>query len=192
VTSDISIAVLAGGKSRRMGRDKAQIELDGATLLERIAYVANLVAPTIVVGREQPDDFEFPRIPFVEDRQPGMGPIGGLQTALMHFDTPVALVGCDMPLMRPESIRWLADEAASSHAEHGLSTTRQGRVEPLFSVYRPACLTLIDEMVDAGERALHRLLERGDFDMSEAAEAVADTLLNVNTPDELEALRERL
>ena len=192
MSQDFAIAVLAGGQSRRMGRDKAKIELDGATLLERISYVANLVAPTIVVGRAQPNDFQFERIPFVEDREPGLGPIGGLQSALLHFQTPVVLVGCDMPLLHPDTLEWLLRQFESAESEHGLATTREGRVEPLLTIYRCACLKLIDGMLEDGERALRRLISRGDFDKAEAPPEVAGHLLNINTPEELEALRKVL
>ena len=192
MTQEVSIAVLAGGQSRRMGRDKAQIELDGATLLERIAYVANVVAAAIVVGREQPADFEFDRIPFIEDREPGLGPIGGLQTALLHFETPVVLVGCDMPLLDPEALQWLVERFAESNAPHGLTCIRDREFEPLFSVYRPACLERIDTMIANGQRALHRLIQDGDFDEVDVPASVARHLLNINTPDELEQLRELL
>lgn len=175
-----------------MGRDKAQIELDGATLLERIAYVAHLVAPTIVVGRERPGDFEFARIPFMEDEEPGLGPVGGLRTALTHFDTPVVLLGCDMPLVKPMTLHWLLGAFAGSTARHGMVTTRNARVEPLFSVYRPACTQIIEDMLEEGRRALRGVIEHGMFDRADAPPEVAECLLNVNTPDELTALKRRL
>lgn len=191
MNQDVAIAVLAGGESRRMGRDKASIELGGASLLERISYVANLVAPTVVIGREQPPNFEFDRIPFLEDRNPGLGPIGGLQTALLHFDIPVVLIGCDMPLVDPDSLTWLIDAFEGSQAEHGVATIRNEEVEPLFSVYRHACLALIEDMVSDGQRSLRRLIERGDFGELDAPRSVANRLVNVNTPEELDALRQR-
>ena len=183
-----SIAVLAGGKSRRMGRDKARLELEGATLLERIAHVASRVAPTIVVGRVREDDFQFPEIPFIEDQEPGLGPVGGLQTALIHFDTPAIVLGCDMPLLHPSSLQWLVERFLELDGHDGLATRREDGLEPLFSVYRPRVLTEIDAMLDDGERSLRRLISRGDFEEVPVPEHVAATLTNVNTPEDFDAI----
>lgn len=179
-----AVAIMAGGQSRRMGRDKAQLELDGQTLLDRLIDAANTTPDTVlVVGRTgERDDVEW-----VEDEEPGQGPLGGLKTALCHLDRPVALVACDMPLLDADALAWLL-EAFEHAGPHGLAATRDGRLEPLFSIYTPAALDLVEERLAAGQRSLRRLITAGDFARIEAPSEVAEKLANINTPEEFEAL----
>ncbi len=181
-----AIAIMAGGQSRRMGRDKAELELGGQTLLDRVVDRALGVRDTVVVvGRTgQRDD-----VAWLEDEQPGLGPLGGLETVLAALDRPVLLVACDMPLVDEDALCWLLDAFARADAPaHGLATMREGKLEPLFSVYTPAVLPLVDERIAAGRRSLRGLIEAGNFGRVEAPPEVAQKLRNVNTPGEFEDL----
>lgn len=93
------IAIVAGGKSRRMGRDKAALVYAGQTLLERVTRAAlGAGLPACVVGRECPADWTGGSVPFLPDFAPDCGPLGGLAAALAHFaPRGVLLAGCDMP-----------------------------------------------------------------------------------------------
>ena len=78
-----TLAILAGGASRRMGRDKATLDAGDGPLLERSARLGlELGLPVLVVGRERPTNWPLPTVRFVADRMPGQGPLGGLVTAL--------------------------------------------------------------------------------------------------------------
>jgi molybdopterin-guanine dinucleotide biosynthesis protein A len=181
----LAIAILAGGQSRRMGRDKAELELGGQTLLERMVDQALLASKTVaVVGRSGARD----DVVWMEDDQPGLGPLGGLKTALAHLDQPVLLVACDMPRVDAEALGWLLEKVDHTPQKHGLATMRDGQIEPLFSVYKPAILPLVDACIDSGRLSARRLIEDGEFRMVEAPEQVAAKLVNVNTPGEFEGI----
>jgi molybdopterin-guanine dinucleotide biosynthesis protein A len=178
----ISIAILAGGRSRRMGRDKASLDLGGETWLERIIDAALEVSRSVVVvGRHGARD----DIAWLQDEEPGLGPLGGLRTALAHLGRPVLLVGCDMPRVNADALGWLLDISEKSGAELGVATRRDGQIEPLFSVYRPAALERIDARMAAGRLSLRRLIDEGGFEIVEPSPAVRERLLNINTPEEL-------
>ena len=182
-------AILAGGESRRMGTDKARLELGGVTLLERAARTAHSASlPVIVVGRDCPDDWPFPEAAFFSDAVPGRGPLGGLQTALTHTGGPVLALACDLPLLTADALRWLSEQTPSEMGEHGLAVRNSGQWEPLFSVYTSACLSLIAARLAEGRLSLYGLIESGDFGRIDAPDWVAAQLINVNTPDELAAL----
>ena len=86
----ITIAILAGGQSRRMGTDKAALQIGGVSLLERTARLALAVnLPVLVVGRPCPEQWPLPEVTFVEDAEAGLGPAGGLTAALRHAQTSV-------------------------------------------------------------------------------------------------------
>jgi len=185
----MTVAILAGGESRRMGTDKAALILGGVTLLERTARtVLSAGLPVLVAGRTRPDGWPLAETDFVSDAAHGRGPLGGLETALRRMGGPVLAVACDMPLLTSNALRWLRDQAASRMGEHGLAVLHDGQWEPLFSIYTPTCLPLIESRLAAGRLSLHGLIEAGDFARANAPGWVALQLINVNTPEDLARL----
>lgn len=167
-----------------MGTDKAALQVDGGTLLERIARLALAAGlPVLVVGRACPKQWPLPETKFVEDAEAGLGPLGGLATALRQAQTSVLAVACDLPLLCEDAVRWLAVQAGQAR-EHGLVIVNNENWEPLFSVYHPACLPLIESRLADGKRSLHGLVEAGAFAFAEAPDWVGVQLANVNTPEE--------
>jgi molybdopterin-guanine dinucleotide biosynthesis protein A len=147
--------------------------------------------PAIVVGRLRPEDWaaDFAEnIPFFEDELTGLGPIGGLRTALVEAGGSVLALPCDMPRLSLRAIAWLVERPAPSDREHGVVTTLNGLFEPLFSIYTAGCLALIEAQVERGDRSLHGLIRAGNFRLKELPERLADDLTNVNTPGDLEGL----
>jgi len=185
----MTVAILAGGESRRMGTDKAMLRFDGVTLLERVARTAlSAGLPVLVAGRERPDGWRSPDVDFALDAAPGRGPLGGLQTALCRTGGPVLAVACDMPLLTPDALCWLRDQAAAGTEKHGQAVLHDGQWEPLFSVYSPPCLPLIESRLAAGRLSLHGLIKAGEFARTDAPGWVASQLINVNTPEDLARL----
>ena len=186
-----TIAILAGGESSRMGRDKALLEFDGEKLLERIAREASDLTEVAVVGRTDSEHFDLPGVAFLADRRPGLGPLGGLRTALEQLDGPVVLVGCDMPLVVADALRWLVDAFEESGGAAGLVAETDDGLQPLFAVYTDALLPTIDQMLAAHERSLHRLVRRADLPSRRPTSEVAERLVNVNTPEDFRSLNDR-
>ena len=190
----VTVAILAGGQSRRMGRDKAQIDVDGLPLLERTAHLARAVRTSVVVvGRARPDDWPLPDVLFVEDEAPGEGPLGGLVTALRHADgATVLLLACDLPALTSEALSWLLNAGAQCQPAlvDGLVTINGGRREPLFALYTPHCLPRIEAHRATGRRSLQALIDAGEFTHVEIPPTFATALVNVNTPDDLAAWRQ--
>nr|CAA9219487.1 Molybdenum cofactor guanylyltransferase [uncultured Armatimonadetes bacterium] len=189
-----TVAILAGGLSRRMGQDKAVLVLNGRTLLERAARTAHDVAPSVlVVGRDRPPGWPIPDTRFVPDDLTDVGPLGGLATALRSAGgDDVLAVACDMPRLTPSALRWLFEQAVTRSPEsHGVAVLNEGRVEPLFSVYAAACLPLIESQLAAGRRSLHALITAGRFEQAEAPPDICAALVNVNTPEEWAGIVER-
>ncbi len=189
MNKNYAIAVFAGGQSRRMKRDKAQLEWNGASLLEKICASAVCVTHRVlVVGRERPADWHLDDVRFFRDEKPQLGPIGALQTALHRaLDEKIAgvlAVACDTPLIDEHALRWLMQQAETRDLFHGLTTTRDGEIEPLFSVYSVSCLPLLHRQMEENRRSMHGLIECGDFEYLEMQPEIASQLLNINTPDD--------
>jgi molybdenum cofactor guanylyltransferase len=182
--TQIAVAIFAGGQSRRMGRDKADLTINGETLLERAARTALEVSPRVfVVGRAVPQNWPLPEVEFIPDDEPNLGPLGALQTTLRR-ENEVLAVACDLPKIGADSLRWLL---AQPRGECGVVVDNNGQLEPLFAIYRAACLPLIEENRSAGRRSLHALIQRGKFHIVSAPLEIQSQLHNVNTPDEWRA-----
>ncbi len=156
----LSAAVLAGGASRRMGTDKALLELDGQTLLERaIVAVSNVADDVIIVGDRQPyHDFG---VPVIRDSYPETGPIGGIATALQDAQHDyVLVVACDMPFLSS----WLLSAMADVPRDYDVllpvtdgSRSSQGQqrtYETLHAIYHRRCLDTFRRRIELGERKL--------------------------------------
>lgn len=215
IVSGLTVAVMAGGQSRRMGSDKAELSVHGMRMLEHAVAVAVAAGlPTIVVGRARPDWWTLDAVHFHEDDAPGLGPLGGIATALRSAGGPVLAMACDMPLMTSDALRWLAAQATAMHGDAGLSsaatatdessanapgTNSRGndgvlvlngdRAEPLFSVYAPSCLGVIAALLAEGRLAIRELVERGRFARVPLPPRLAPALRNINTAADLAALR---
>lgn len=200
--SDVAapVAILAGGESRRMGRDKAQLSWGGVSWLEHAARTALGAASRVaVVGRKRPADWPLEEVVFLEDDSPGCGPLGGLFTALSWVesqsqnDDRLLLLACDMPLLRADGLRWLFEAAARRQLGRGLAVRNGERIEPLFSIYTTACRPLVERRLRhpaefPGRRSLHALVEAAQFEIIAAPPEIAATLANLNTPEDWKAL----
>ncbi len=199
MNTPVGIAILAGGKSSRMGRDKANLrstDHTGTTLLERIVALAYAVSgsPVLIAGRSQPENWR--RGPaetlFLPDDVADAGPIGGLLTVLKHAGGKATMVvACDMPSLSQESMEWLLHQPIG---RYGTITRNHDQLEPLFALYTPECLTLVETVLQRGKRSLHALIQSGQagFQVADAPPDVCNTLVNVNTPDEWQAWVNRL
>lgn len=186
-TVELTIAILAGGRSRRMGRDKASLPVQGETLLERTARIASATGlPTIVVGRSQPDGWPHRDIGFFPDNYPGLGPLGGLSTALRCAGQSVLLLPCDMPCLTAEALAWLIDAVSHFPVEHGLIVRNGDRMEPLFSCYAPASFPLVEDHLRRNLLAMRECIAVGRFTFVDLPAKHIPALRNVNRPEEME------
>lgn len=203
----LSVLVLAGGRSERMGRDKAWIEFDGAPLIEHILRRLSPIAAEFLVSVADPGPFcaLVGRIPVplhtVVDHYPGAGPLAGLHAGLTAASQPLVFaVATDMPFVNPALVRRMADLAAGFDAVIPRTpgdTDGPPLPEPLHALYRRACLPAVTRQIEAGGRRMVAFLSEirvRYMDPAEIAPLDPDYLsfINVNTPDEWLAARARL
>jgi hypothetical protein len=159
--------VLAGGRSTRMGRDKALLPWGAGTLLEHIAgVVRETLGNVAVIGREIPDLI------------PDCGPLGGLLTALQNTDADrVLIVACDMPHLTPELLRDLGRGDADA-----MVAETDGRLHPLCASYHRRVLPLVEALVVQRSLKMHDFLSQIQV---QRVPADAKLLKNLNTPEDL-------
>lgn len=188
-----AVLILAGGQSRRMGLDKATLDLEGQSLLNRAVEFWKKALPgaPIYVSAGSPEHFD--RLPQgvtpIYDLQPQKGPMGGLQAAFRQIPQELLWVSAvDMPLLNQEALELLNKKRC--HCEDACVFTRDGHAEPLFGLYRNTCLQEIEAMLSQGDNRMTALLSRLRTTLVPLKQA--DWVCNVNTPEDMEALKETL
>ena len=154
-TLPVSAAVLAGGASRRMGRDKALLPYRGRPLLQAVLLRVEAVFPAPFVVTNTPERYPFLSCPTVPDRFPGKGPLAGIEAALRHASAPFVFVcACDMPFLSEPLLRLLA-ERASGGTDLVLPCGPDG-AEPLCAVWGKTALPAVESAL--GEERLSLVL----------------------------------
>jgi molybdopterin-guanine dinucleotide biosynthesis protein A len=143
--------VLAGGKSSRMGRDKALLEIDGESLLVRATRLVRAVLSEPVVIASTPG-YEALGLKIVADDFPGYGPLGGIATALHVSSRPWNLViACDLPYLTKPWLEYLIERALKSEADAVVPMNVRGP-EPLCAMYHRNAQVRIRTAVQGGMR----------------------------------------
>ncbi|HTP89378.1 MAG TPA: molybdenum cofactor guanylyltransferase [Bryobacteraceae bacterium] len=173
--------VLAGGHSSRMGRDKALLRQLGVPLVVRAAAaVAQVVGSVTILG--DPDVYGHFGWPTIADEEPGLGPIGGLLTALGHTRAEWnLLVACDMPDLAPPLLRELIRKTARNR-KRCIAPVVDGEFEPLCAIYRRSALPEVRAAIDAGHLKMRDLLT--SLDAAPVTGLDPSGFRNVNTLEE--------
>ena len=174
--------VLAGGRSSRMGCDKALLPFRGGRLVESVARAVGLAAGSaVLVGN--PRLYEQLGYPAIPDLYPGDGPLGGILTALDHTSADWNLVAaCDMPELSAEFLRLLLDAAGGSAADAVVPMGPSGRPEPLCAVYHRRSHAALERALGRGIRSVRAALENLHAAIAFVPEVTP--FQNVNTPEE--------
>ncbi|MEW6072334.1 MAG: molybdenum cofactor guanylyltransferase [Planctomycetota bacterium] len=151
--------VLCGGASRRMGRDKAGLDLGDRTLLERTVAIVAGRAPRVLLACGPAARYRELGPELVLDRSPDAGPLAGLEAALARLaegegrEGWLLVLACDMPRARGEVFDLLLERARARRADACLLATGAG-LEPLYAVYHTRCLPAVRAALAAGERRM--------------------------------------
>jgi molybdopterin-guanine dinucleotide biosynthesis protein A len=179
--------VLAGGESRRMGRDKALLDHDGQS---QLAFVVDLLAAVVdkvfvSTRADQAADKERRRFAQIVDRCDNLGPVAGILSALEeHPDVDWLVVACDLPNIDEQTIRYLLDRRSDTQPFTAFTSSHDGLPEPLCAVYRKGCKDIVQAFVNDGMVCPRKILIRSDTCLLEQPNSTS--LDNVNTPDELQ------
>jgi len=190
--ADLNAFVLAGGRSSRMGMDKAYVTLGTQTLLERALSLVGGVASAvwIVGGREKFGRFGN----VIEDEFPDHGPLGGIHAALRASSSDLNLVlAVDMPFVEVRFLEYLLVKAGGAKAIVTVPRA-DGAWQPLCAVYRRDFANLAEPALRAGKNKIDPLFAKCDVQVVDEEELSKAGLLtemfrNLNTPEELSAAR---
>ncbi|MFI5174803.1 MAG: molybdenum cofactor guanylyltransferase [Terriglobia bacterium] len=195
----ISGFVLAGGKSSRMGEDKALIEIDGQTLGARAVGLLKLVCEdnALIGPRDRFANLGLD-IEIIEDAVEPCGPLGGILTGLRHSKHEYALfLACDLPFMTERFLHYLAGSAMAEKPDVVVPVDGSGEYEPLCAVYSRTCLPAIESSLAAQQfkvssfyDSVQKLRVIGTGEIRHFSPDFR-IFTNVNTPEELQGVRKR-
>ena len=178
--SDIAGLILAGGESKRMGRNKALLTVDGVPFVQRIVNTLHQRFSLILISANDSSQYAFLNLPVIPDVFKQCGPLAGIHAAFRaepadYFFT----VTCDIPFISIQVIDLLIDKIEEKSvviADDGMQT------HPLIGIYPRAIYSLLENYLREGKRQVHEFIETVDVIKTEVS-PYARSVLNINTPD---------
>jgi molybdenum cofactor guanylyltransferase len=153
---ETTCAILAGGRSRRMGRDKAMIQIGNATLISRTYETARRVFPKVMIVSSLHEVISGIDAPTVRDVLPVSGSLTGIVSALISSETPyVFVLGCDMPFLSERAIRHVMD---ANRGESIVIPRTEAGYEPMHAMYHRCCISAMLNAILCGRMKIGALL----------------------------------
>ena len=183
---NITGAILAGGKSSRMGQDKALLELNSKPFIRHVAEVLLDVFQRVIIIADHGEPYRFLGLPIYKDAFTQCGPLAGIHSALTHAHTDaVFITSCDVPFLTPAIIRYVIKPKVRNEVT---LVAGGNSLQPLCGLYTQNCLPTIE-----------RHLQRGQYSVLQCLHDLKTTILspsfvltayaphpltNINTPDD--------
>jgi molybdopterin-guanine dinucleotide biosynthesis protein A len=183
--------ILAGGRNRRMGQNKAFLLVEGRRIIDRTSSLFAELFEEIILVTNSPLDYLDLNLRTVTDLRPGCASLGGVYTGLFHASHPHAFVAaCDLPFLNQTLIQHLCNLRAGFDIV--IPRTVDG-LEPLHAVYSRRCLPFMEELLQAGNLKILDFLPRVKCREVGPAELLPfdprlSSFFNVNTPEDLDRL----
>ncbi|MCP5023069.1 MAG: molybdenum cofactor guanylyltransferase [bacterium] len=164
---DVTGVIFCGGMSRRMGQDKALLEVEGQTLLQKANVLLEPHVSRVVLSTGPTPRYEKMGLPCVLDPEADMGPIGGLFAALTACETPwILALACDLPRLSEEAVLELL--GARREGDKAVLFGSPQDPEPLFALYHHGLLPIVDAAIRSGHRRMTSALGATDRSSDQA------------------------
>ena len=188
----LSCIVLAGGRSFRLGTDKAFLEIGGQPLIERVVERMIKIGDEVLLVTNTPKQFAYLGLRMVGDVQPGQGALGGVYSGLLAVRNEYSVVvACDMPFLDLKLLRYMI---LLTPGQDVVIPRIGGMLEPLHAIYSRACLRPIERVLARGGRRIVeffpevqvRYVDQREVDILDPKHL---SFFNVNTPADLDQAR---
>ncbi|WP_167617654.1 molybdenum cofactor guanylyltransferase [Maribellus sediminis] len=177
--------ILTGGQSKRMGSDKALLQLEGKTLLKRAVDLCTGLCDEILISSNNPEH-QVEGIQRIDDEIADCGPIGGIFSCLKHSASDWNFVlSVDAPFVQPDFIQFLKNKTDQFDA---IVPVHDGKKEPLIAMYHKNALPQIEAQIKAENYKLHFLLQELNTNFVDATEWLVrypELFRNLNAPEDL-------
>lgn len=190
----VSIAILAGGQSRRMGQDKAFLHVGGCPVIERVIAAVTPLTDDLFISANTPDKFTAYGLPIVPDVYPDKAALGGIYSVIQAARHPhVLVVACDLPFLNIALLQYLVDLAPTADVVAPLIQPPQP--ETLHAVYSQTCLLPIQKRLLANQLRVIGFFEDVSVRYVERDEVAQfdpqfHSFINMNTPEDWQRVQE--
>jgi len=187
---DIVGVILAGGKSSRMGTDKALLEFKGKPLIQHIAETLKSVFNHVIIISDYKEQYKFLSLPIYDDIYKNCGPLGGIHSAfVVSKNENIFIASCDLPFINSLAIHYLLDHHSQSEAT--MFSINQ-RTQPLFSLYNRSCFLKLENHLKQKQYSVLQFLNNIPTNViqskSSLAIAFSGNFKNINTPEDYQAI----
>lgn len=183
----LTTVILAGGKSQRMGEDKAFLDWNGQAFIQHILDAAKgLTQEVMVIANTK--EYATLDIQVYPDLVEDCGPVGGIYTAMQQIKTPYLLVlSCDIPLLQGAVLEHLIEKSIPCDAN---VLTTEERWQPLTAIYNSKTMPIFKEALDTHKLKLRSLLTLMKLHTIACPKELIPCLNNINTPNDLKKVRD--
>ena len=190
-STDISVVILAGGQSRRMGSNKALLKVNGRPLIQILSDRMRRLTDRILISANDPESYSFLDIPVVPDHFTGHGPLAGLHAAMRYQENSLyVLLACDLPNLPISLLKKMI--SLSEGFDAAIPRNSDGLAHPLCAVYRRTCLPYIEQALNRGEKKFIEIFLQDILSVKwispEEGPYNETDLANINTPEDLHML----
>ncbi len=188
----MTAVILAGGKSSRMGSNKAFLKLNGKTFIELQIELLRKMFDEIIISANSPSEYEYLNLPILKDLYPDKGPLAGIYTSLINSNSFYTfMLACDMPFVDLKLIKHLQN--LIQEYDVVIPKSKKG-LEPLHAFYSTNCIDPIKKELDANNLRIisflpHVNVKIVELDSLTVSDSFKNSIKNLNTRDEYEVAR---
>ncbi len=188
----MTAVILAGGKSSRMGSNKAFLRLKGQTFIELQIELLRKLFDKIIISANTPSEYEYLNLPIIKDLYPDKGPLAGIYTSLINSSSLYTfMLACDMPFVELGLIKHLQD--FTQNYDVVIPKSKKG-LEPLHAFYSKSCIDPIKKELDANNLRIISFFPRVnvkivELDSLTVSDSFNNSIKNLNTMEEYEGAK---
>ncbi len=172
--------VLAGGKSSRMGENKALLQLQGETFISKIGKTLSTVCPKVYISGQDTayNALPYPQIPDIYTEK---GPLGGIYSALAFLRDDILVCSCDMPFIAPKVLQYLLSQVTPQHIT---VLSYQQKIFPVVGYYPYALLTNLEMYINQDMLKMQVIIKELNAKVIDYPNEDTLAFTNINTPQQ--------
>jgi molybdopterin-guanine dinucleotide biosynthesis protein A len=195
--TNITAFILSGGKSSRIGTNKALLEVQGKPLIQRLTELLDLTFSEVMISSSEPDLYNFTGMKILQDIYSARGPLAGIHSALKYTDTKRNfIVSCDLPLINTDLINYIVNYGSEKDI---ILPMAEGRIQKTCGLYSKNILNEVEKLLIESHQknskvkgSIYELMDRVSTEIVEVDKLdfySSDLFLNINTPEDYNYLK---
>lgn len=174
--------ILAGGKSSRMGKNKALLSVDGKKIIELIAAILKRIFKDVIIISNSKEDFKFLGLQIFEDIYPGLGPLAGIHSGLINSSSEKNfIISCDLPLITEEVIKYISEFKSDKTA---IIFKKDEQYQYLCGIYMKALIPALGNALTEKRLKMYSFIKEIDAEIVDASIFPEEVFFNLNTPED--------